>query len=165
MILDIALVSTLAGGALLVDQFLRMKVERRRILNRLLAVASEDFHNATQSMLKTPEDLPDSVLDALSIMSESGFSRGSERQFLRAMRVMRETPAPKSRLSEDSHEMRPELETLFRKAAVAWFNIMTHKSGRYHRKIFLEAMKANADRIAPDRQAIGTASGMQASPC
>lgn len=165
MILDIALISALAFGAFIADRKIKARIERRKILNRLMAVASEDFHSAARSMLKTPEEIPDSVLDVLSTMSRTGFAKGSEKQFLHALRSMRKTPAPSTTVANGYKEMRPEMQALFRKSAAAWFNIMTHKSGRYHDKIAIEALKAEADRIEPHKQAISTASGMVAAPC
>jgi len=131
-------------------------------------VASQDFHDAAKKVLQTPGDLPDSVLDRLSIMSRTGFQRGSEKAFLSAIKAARAAPPEHGRPGDfiaDLESLRPELRALVLKAMAAWFNIMTHKSGRYHDKIAIETIKAKAERMPPDRQAIAAASNMQAVPC
>ncbi|MFH5773562.1 hypothetical protein ACHFJ0_04865 [Paracoccus sp. NGMCC 1.201697] len=169
LIVDIFAVAAVAGAAFGFDRYLRMRIQRRRVHNRLLAVASEDFHEAASSMMRTPADIPDEVLKTLSMMSETGFGKDSEKNFLEALRAARRKGSVKraeqSDLSKSLDGMRDELKALFLKAGTSWFNIMTHKSGRYHRMIRLEAMMADADRIETPQQAISTAAGMRTAHC
>ncbi|AZV00227.1 hypothetical protein pben1_p70 [Paracoccus phage vB_PbeS_Pben1] len=167
---DILAIALCGGAVALFSRYLHRRLERRRVLNRLLAVASEDFHDAASSLLKTPQDLPDEVLDSLSMMSRTGFSRGSERAFLIALQRSRlveksSKGQPSNSLIKAIKNMRPELQSIFGKAVVAWFNIMTHKSGPYHQKIRIEALKGEAARIAPDQQAISAATSMDLAHC
>ena len=161
MLFDIAAVSMILGGAYLVDREIRRRVETRRVLNQLLAVASADFNEAVQSLMKTPEDLTDEALETLSMMSSTGFAKNSEKRFLAALRAARRKSSSSEPAADPTLSMRPELKELFFKAVAAWFNIMTHKSSRYHQKISLEALRAEADHFVAPRRELATASEMQ----
>lgn len=161
MLIDIIAVSLLGCGAWAVNSFLKKRIEKRRVLNRLLAVASEDFHHAVDSLLKTPEDLPVEVLETLEMMCRSGFSDNSEKRFLAALRRARQS-GKRERADRrlDLSGMRSELQSLFGKAVASWFNIMAHKSTRYHDKILIEMLRSEADHFNGPKRELATAAEM-----
>lgn len=173
MLIDAVAIALVAATAYFTNKYLKHRIERKRALNRLLAVASEDFHKSARSLLKTPDELPQEVLNALSMMSRTGFEEGSEKMFLEALRTARkekgrttDSISRRPGLNADIiNGMRQELQDLFVKAVMAWFNIMTHKSARYHDKIAMEELKAEAERFVGPSREIATASYMRPIPC
>lgn len=127
-------------------KWLDWKIQMRHVSNRFLAAADEEFFSAANKMLKTPDDIPESVLDLIQMMSVTGFSRGSEKSFLRALQETRKDHGETDQaLVRDLAGMRPQLRELLATAVAAWFNIMTHKSSRYHRLIAVEASRSKLD--------------------
>lgn len=105
----------------------------RTLSNQILAVASKDFHEASNSMLDTPEDIPDSILDVLSKMDRTAQRRGASSMLASAMAQGNESKmAQLSRdridFQQDFEKMRPELQDLFHKAVAGWFNYLSHQN-------------------------------------
>ena len=61
-------------------------VKSRTVSTKLLAPASKEFFDNADKLMKTPEDLPNSVLEGLNIMSESLNDRKGSRALLRILR-------------------------------------------------------------------------------
>lgn len=158
-----------AGGATVFAAWLDRKIEKRRVLNSLLALGSEQFFTATDKIMKTPDDVPDPVLDLLMFMARSAFGDGSEKAFLRALRRSRaEPPNPSDELFASVAVMRKELQVLLGDAVAAWFNIMTHKSSKYHDLIALEALRTRVStpRSKSDAEvALPVAHAMETAGC
>lgn len=105
-------------------------ISARKRENERLKNAVKVFHEATDSMTKTSEELPDRVLRMLVTMNGSMFSKGSNWGLLVALRKDIRTPMS---LGQDSNmesvvkSMRPELQKLFVRATLAW---LTAVAGR-----------------------------------
>lgn len=107
--------------------FLRGKT----VANGLLALSVQEFHDACDALLKTPNELPDEVLDAIMKMSDSTFSKGSNWRLKQAIRLDRKGILPScddNPLDAAVESMRDELQQLFTKAVASWLNILTHRS-------------------------------------
>lgn len=168
IVLDLSVLIAGVAGLWVVNRALARRILKRKLHNRLLAVASEEFFESAEKLMKTPDELPDPVLDMLSMMSRTGMSPGSERVFLDALKRSRQgqtKDAASRKMSDAIGSMRKELQDIFRDAACAWFNVMTHKSTLYYQKIATEEMQAQAQRIKPKDQAMRTLSSMKTSFC
>lgn len=126
----------LAWGAavLIVAAFivvLRMYLNLRPVGVGLTALAVKEFHEACDSMLKTPQDIPEEVLKAIRGMGHSAFSQGAHwrlRDAIRSDRNGEMSSNQNAKLVKAVEEMRPELQSLFRKASTSWLNIVCNRS-------------------------------------
>lgn len=127
MLIIVALAVGLFAVALTV--YVRMK----QVANGMLALGVKEFHEAADSLLKTSEELPDEVLDALSTMNLTAFAKGSHWRMRRLVvldrkGLLRRDPQGRLDLAEKAGSMRPELQDLFGKASIAWLSIMCNRS-------------------------------------
>lgn len=110
---------------------LRMYLNVRPVGVGLTALAVKEFHEACDSMLKTPKDIPEEVLEAIRGMGRSAFSRGAHwrlRDAIRRDRIGEMSSNPNAELVKAVEEMRPELQALFRKASASWLNVVCNRS-------------------------------------
>lgn len=131
----ILLLAILLGvaAAVVTWRALNRYISSLRIRNGLLALAVKELKEASESMLETPHDIPDRVLELLGFMNDSAFKKDIPRIF---SEVASENPmdADKSRkthISQDLELMRPELQALFFKAVASWLNIICNRNIRY----------------------------------
>jgi hypothetical protein len=109
--------------------YLRM----RTFSNRIMAVASTEFHAAADSMMETPEDLPESVLDAISRMSVLARSRNVSGHLARMIgnansETVKDLGPERLEFQRELDSMRPELQDLFHKAVTGWINYVKHQN-------------------------------------
>lgn len=113
--------------------FITMYVRVKQVWNGMLALWVKDYHEAVESLLKTPEDLPDGVLDAISTMNRTAFADGSHWRLRKLVMLDRKgllqrRDKPHLELAKQIEGMRPELRSLFARANEAWLNIMCNRS-------------------------------------
>lgn len=109
----------------------------KSVMNKALEIATHDFDQAVHSLLKTPEELPDPILDFVEAMGDIAFRRGLPRQlaFYALSNGRKKTSTNLSTSTNRSNEvneavdlMREELQELFTKAAAAWIRIISLRS-------------------------------------
>lgn len=134
----------------------RIWLERRSTSIQLLMVASTDFFENAEKLMKTPDELPESVLVALQTMISTMNDNGA-RLFLRALRRANrnsefEAKQP-GQLAKDVSEMRPELKKLFMSANISWLNYSMYRHEIYKYFIFNELgkMAVRQNRVEVDR--------------
>lgn len=116
-------------------------VRSRTVSTKLLAVASKEFFENAEKLLKTPEELPDSVLEALETMSQSIDNGHGSRALLDSLRMANSdanTEESPSELQRDFEGMRPELVEFFGLAVAGWLNFVTHRHFIIQQKINME---------------------------
>ena len=116
-------------------------VKSRTVSTKLLAPASKEFFDNADKLMKTPEDLPNSVLEGLNIMSESLNDRKGSRALLRILRKANSDLGQRKHpgeLGKDLTEMRPELQEIFGCAVAGWLNFVTHRYFVLQQKIIIE---------------------------
>jgi len=74
------------GFAIVVYFVLKIVLETRDIANKLLVVASAEFFEMADKLMKTPDELPDSVLNALETMMNSMNNGEGSRVLLHLLR-------------------------------------------------------------------------------
>lgn len=108
-------------------------LKARSLSNGFMAFASGEFHDATTSLLETPDELPDSVLDLLSDMNRLAQSRHASIGLLRAISTKNNVGEARrvrhsQQFEREIEAMRPELKELFQRAVVGWLNYVSHKN-------------------------------------
>jgi len=137
-------------GQPLFYRLLSIYLDIRTAADRRLKAAVEQFHSSVASMLKTPKDVPDEILQAIDMLSKTAFAPGSERHLARIIRNGKQ-PSPRSRdMMRDLAGMRPEMQDLFALAAVSWITIMTHKSVVGGIRVASTLERAGTGRISRD---------------
>ncbi|WP_282052400.1 hypothetical protein [Phaeobacter inhibens] len=97
----------------------------------LTALAVKEFHDSCDSLMKTPQELPEEVLEALLYMGRNALEKGSHWKLRNAIRQDRRgkpISEASSALKASVEGMRPELRELFLKATASWMNIMCNRS-------------------------------------
>jgi len=113
---------------------LRIFINLRRHANKTLELAASEFDDILSSILKTPGDLPDTVLDILAGMNGTISAEGSDRVFFNMIRgkskpaMSKGMDAKHSQLEKDINSLRPELQELLQQAVKAWLFVMCHRS-------------------------------------
>lgn len=133
--------------ALAVTVYARIK----HVANGMLALGVKEFHDAVESMLKTPEDLPQGVLDAISAMNRTAFASGAHWRVRKLIELDRKGLIDRSDqgfvdLAKQVADMRPELRALFRKANEAWISIMCNRSILVGLMIAFEMARIQVDK-------------------
>lgn len=120
----------------------------RDMSNKLSIVAASEFFDKADSLMKTPSDLPDSVLDAIQTMMVSMNNGTGARAFLNVLKQLNnDIPTVGKRgvddadLMSDVKNMRPELGLIFRETVAAWLNYVTNRHVIYNIAITLEVKK------------------------
>jgi hypothetical protein len=115
----------------------------RSTSNQLLAVASNEFHEASMSLLESADELPEGVLSVLGTMNSSAFARGTPWILYKALKEARTGRAGSTKATnhhsdfDEFGKLRPELRKLFGTVGASWLNILTH------RNLFLHFLIAN----------------------
>lgn len=130
---------------LLYGDLVGKRLRFRSQLTSMLALADQEFYKAVHSILKTPEDLSDEILESISMMSETIADKNGEKLFLDALRRVR-SRAEKNSLPDPSEALRPELQVLYQQAVNSWAKAMTFKSIRYFTKISREMTAINISK-------------------
>lgn len=102
----------------------------RGVSNGLLVLAGEEFHDKVDSILKSADELPDSVLDFIEFMIKVANSSNGHWRALRAFRrqnaLGREEsmaePERKAAFEKDLGGLRPELRQLVNDTTMMWLN-------------------------------------------
>ena len=119
-------------------------VKSRTVSTKLLALACKEFFDNADKLLKTPEDLPDSVLEGLNTMSEFLDSGKGSRALLLILRKANsdlDQGKHPSELRKDLTKMRPELQEIFGCAVAGWLNFVTHRHFVLQQRIMIELTK------------------------
>lgn len=114
----------------------------RALSNRLLAISDKEFFEAANSIMKTPDEIPDAMLVMLTHMGHEAFRSGSERDFLASVRMGRGRTRPNVDWLDD---VRPEVRDLYFRAILAWFTIMVNKSPVTGYRISYEMARRRAE--------------------
>lgn len=130
--------------------------------NKLTIVrnATNGFFKKSESLLKTANELPDSVLDALHLMNESISQSNSGKRLLLALKASGKHAGSRRKangtLIDEVNQMRPELRELFAEASVAWFVSTVHRNLFYRFAIEREINKRRlrGSRYAEDQQTL-----------
>lgn len=129
-------------------------VRSRLISTRLIAVAAVEFFDNSNKLLKTPEDLPDSVLEFLQWMVSSMENGDGSQTLLAALKrenSQNGSLGEHSQLRSDVEAMRPELAEIFENAVSGWLNFVIHRHAITQFQIHLEmgkmAVKNNHSQI------------------
>lgn len=101
----------------------------KRANDRLYGISLNEFYDAAERLMKTPEDLPDEILELLEDMSKTIRHPQAEFAYLAILRER----ASKKTFRPTAGEARPvplrrELETLMLRAANGWLVAIRHKS-------------------------------------
>lgn len=113
-------------------------IARRAALNRMFRTASDDFYEAAEKMLKTPDDLPAETLDSLEFMSRMLNEPHGERRLLRTLRRL---PGGVKKPAAAQSVMRPELRELENRASVAWLAALMARDVFYAPAIYREVIR------------------------
>lgn len=122
----------------------------RSTSNKLLAVSSNEFHEASMSLIESAGELPESVLAGLRTMNHSAFAHGTPWMLYRALkdaRTGRQEPTKSSgdhSAFDDLNKLRPELRKLFATVVASWLNILTHRNLILHFLIANEMTRIQA---------------------
>lgn len=128
-------------------RYLARFVSGNRIRNGLVALAVKELHDSAESMLKTPSDIPDRVLELLDFMLRTAFEKDTPRIFSRiAASASNGGIRPDARVDEDLNSMRPELQELFLKATASWLNIVCNLDAVHGNRIASAFNKIKVDR-------------------
>ncbi|WP_341366198.1 hypothetical protein [Yoonia sp. BS5-3] len=104
----------------------------RGLANRVMENASRDFFESSNSMMDTPDDVPDMVLDILSQMGNMAQDKSVSFDLARVGTKLRAGGAASSEevlvFRAEVESMRPELKELFKKAVTAWLGYVTHQN-------------------------------------
>ncbi len=100
-----------------------------------MAAAVESFHLAAEKLLKTPEELPESLVKAIGSMARIAVSKRTPIHLLRHVQKQFLTDAAmgKNGLAEDRYanelrDLRPELQEITRELAIGWLTIVLNNN-------------------------------------
>ncbi len=124
MVADILIITVIAVFAVLAGMAARTYLRFRHVSNRLLALATKEFHDAADSLMKTSEELPDELLDLLEMMDRTAFQKGADRKLLKMVRA---SSANAGSPPQWLNEIRKPLRELFGKTVASWLNIMMYR--------------------------------------
>jgi hypothetical protein len=117
--------------AFLVSFFFVQLRKMKRKNDAVYAKSLTEFHSSIDSILKTPEDLPDGVLDLIAAMNDRISASGKSFDHFKFRRLVmgKVRPSRSSRISDaELASMRVQLQKLLAKASLAWMSAMMHKS-------------------------------------
>jgi hypothetical protein len=133
---------------------LRAFLENRDVSSKLLALASKEFFDNAEKIMKTPEDVPDTVLDALKTMNDTMNNGEGSRALLHILREFNKQKAgalkQENNLAVELGKMREPLRDLFGMAVAGWLNYVTHRHFLYSRAINSELRKMAVREKHPD---------------
>lgn len=125
------LFGVLACALYVFNQYLDRKVAS----SKLLMVASTDFFENAEKLFKTPEDLPDRVLNAVELMTRTINNREGSRALLyvlkRANGDLGASRTDEADFRKEIGSMRPELQIIFGHLTAAWMNYVSNRSFFY----------------------------------
>jgi ABC-type protease/lipase transport system fused ATPase/permease subunit len=145
----------------------------RTLSNRLLAVASNQFFEATDSLLKSAEEIPMSVLEVVETMNDSATKRKAHWTLLKAVKLKNsyraESKDEKESFAADVQNMRPELRDKFEESVIAWLNYLTHQNIYTMARIGFTVMKHRSTGLDHSRAEAKTGfdflSKLRTHPC
>ena len=106
-------------------------LQLKRQANNALNVAVVEFHNAAESLLRTPNDLPLSVIELLSVFNDSAFEKWVPLMMYQNLRLDRKGKLKLvggRRIDSDLLQLRPELKELLKMATLSWYSIILNRS-------------------------------------
>ena len=140
----------LVGFAFVGWHFLKFYLELQNIMAKVAAVASKEFFDAAESLIQTPGELSNELLDDLRLMLHIAQSRKAPRYLLAAIRnsesVGTEVTDEYRKFASAVHALRPELQDLLTKAISAWMTFVANSSVFYQLAISSELRKASAGK-------------------
>ncbi len=123
----------------------------RLLSDKLLALASKEFQEKSISIMETPSDLPDVVLDHIAFLNSQAFAKGTPKTFYRLLKSYNQgafdTAQPKAKsLTEAADKLRPELRELLGELTVMWFNLIINRNLFWGTLIAFELKKLRASK-------------------
>ena len=111
-------------------------MKARAVSNKLLALASKDFHDKVASILETSNELPDEMLSYLEFLIELANKPDGHLIVLRSLKrrtKMSNEDISRSRnrgknLTEAIRTLRPELADLLQHTTVLWMNWLVNRN-------------------------------------
>lgn len=104
----------------------------KKVSNDMLALGIKEMNESIDSLLKTPEELPDEVFDAILAMNKTALLPGSDWRLYRLVVQDRKrgfsSADATNRLANEVKGMRQELKDLFFKANIAWLSILASRN-------------------------------------
>jgi len=120
-------IGVLALGVMFVVAF-GIYCRARTLSNGIMTFASNEFHDAATSLLKTPDELPDSIITALEKMNTVAQNSNASGRLLYAMKRSEASTSQNDGIGHELDNMRPELKELFLKAVTGWLNYVSHQN-------------------------------------
>lgn len=128
----------------------RAYLDFRKAANALSVVALNEFFEAAQKMMKTPEEVPDTILLHLDVMRQNINHPRAPRVLLTSLKTANRANGPdvsdrdNRAFLDEVKSMRPELQELFSEAALSFFRFVSLRRTYYQFAIMLEMWKRSA---------------------
>lgn len=130
------------------------------ITTKLLAVASTEFFDEADKLMKSSEELPDPVLRNLEVMIASMNNGQGSKTLYKLLKVLNSggsnSVSRDTTLKDSVETMREELRDIFGRAIVAWLNYVTHRHLFYGLAIHAELSKMAAKNRTSEVDKKGT---------
>ncbi|WP_371227206.1 hypothetical protein [Roseovarius sp. 2305UL8-3] len=125
----------------------------RSISNKLLVSSSETFFDSCDSLFKTPDEIPDSVVEMIEMMNKSISSKRGHWALLRVLKARGNGPTIDveqiKAFDRDVDGMRQELRDIFNRVVVSWLTYLAHQNVFTLMRIALTVMRVRSTGVGP----------------
>jgi hypothetical protein len=125
---------------------------RSRLLSdKLLALASKEFHEKANSAMETPSDLPDTVINHIAFLNREAFNNGTPKKFYFLLKKYNAGKIDNNLTSKNAsvnlfRELRPELQVVLGEITVMWFNLIINRNLFWGALISFELKRLKASK-------------------